>query len=73
MASFYWPLNKRFDVLVTTDKNLAYQQNLRNRKIAIVVLALISLDGISLWRLLSRNMLRLHSPSRYAEYCKQTL
>lgn len=27
-----------FDVLVTTDKNLAYQQNLGNRRIAIVVL-----------------------------------
>lgn len=27
-----------FEVLLTTDKNLAYQQNLRGRKIAIVVL-----------------------------------
>ena len=27
-----------FDVLVTTDKNLCYQQNLAERKIAIVVL-----------------------------------
>ena len=27
-----------FDVLVTTDKNLTYQQNLKGRKIAIVVL-----------------------------------
>ncbi len=27
-----------FDVLLTTDKNLAYQQNLGDRKIAIVVL-----------------------------------
>ncbi|MBI3472179.1 MAG: hypothetical protein HY013_12555 [Candidatus Solibacter usitatus] len=27
-----------FDVLLTTDKNLAYQQNLKDRKIAIVVL-----------------------------------
>jgi hypothetical protein len=27
-----------FDVLVTTDKNFAYQQNLKGRKIAIVVL-----------------------------------
>lgn len=27
-----------FDVLVTTDKNLIYQQNLKSRKIAIVVL-----------------------------------
>ncbi len=35
-----------FDVLLTTDKNLAYQQNLSNRKIAIVVL------GQSRWRLI---------------------
>jgi len=28
----------RFEVLVTTDKNLSYQQNLEGRKIAIVVL-----------------------------------
>jgi hypothetical protein len=27
-----------FDVLVTTDRNLAYQQNLKDRKLAIVVL-----------------------------------
>ncbi|MCE9636356.1 MAG: hypothetical protein K8T90_11690 [Planctomycetes bacterium] len=27
-----------FDVLVTTDTNLKYQQNLRNRRIALVVL-----------------------------------
>ena len=27
-----------FDVLVTTDKNIRYQQNLTRRKIAIVVL-----------------------------------
>jgi hypothetical protein len=27
-----------FEVLITTDKNLRYQQNLKNRKIAIVVL-----------------------------------
>lgn len=29
---------QKFDVFVTTDKNIAYQQNLRDRKIAIVVL-----------------------------------
>jgi hypothetical protein len=32
-----------FDVLLTTDKNIRYQQNLSNRKIAIVVL------GIQQW------------------------
>lgn len=29
---------REFDVLVTTDKNLEYQQNLEGRKIAIIVL-----------------------------------
>jgi predicted nuclease of predicted toxin-antitoxin system len=28
-----------FDLLITTDKNLRYQQNLRGRKIAIIVLS----------------------------------
>ena len=35
-----------FEVLLTTDKNLIYQQNLSNRKIAIVVL------GNSRWSLI---------------------
>jgi hypothetical protein len=35
-----------FDVLITTDKNLRYQQNLEGRRIAIVVL------GNSMWRVL---------------------
>ena len=34
-----------FDLLLTTDKNLRYQQNLKNRKLAIVVL------GKARWRL----------------------
>lgn len=37
-----------FDVLLTTDKNLRYQQNLRERKLAIVVL------GNSAWPVLRR-------------------
>ena len=32
----------QFDVLVTTDKNLRYQQNLADRKIAIVILPFTS-------------------------------
>jgi hypothetical protein len=35
-----------FDVLLTTDRNIRYQQNLTNRKIAIVVL------GKGRWRLI---------------------
>lgn len=42
--------NSGFEVLVTPDKNIRYQQNLRNRKIAIVVL------GNPLWPIL-----RLHA------------
>jgi len=38
----------RFEVLVTTDKNLSYQQNLAGRKIAIVVL------GQGRWSLIKR-------------------
>ena len=37
-----------FEVLVTTDKNMAVQQNLRGRSLAIVVL------GNSQWRILER-------------------
>ena len=29
---------ERYDLLLTTDKNIRYQQNLRNRKIALIVL-----------------------------------
>ena len=39
-----------YDVLVTTDRNLQYQQNLTNRRIAIVVL------GVGRWKLI-RNKL----------------
>ena len=37
-----------FEVLVTTDKNISYQQNLKDRKVAIVVL------GRNRWRLVKR-------------------
>jgi len=37
-----------FDVLVTTDKNIRYQQNLTDRKIALVVL------GHSQWPMVKR-------------------
>jgi hypothetical protein len=42
-----------FDVLLTTDKNLIYQQNLSNRKIAIVVL------GNSRWSLIEPALQRI--------------
>jgi predicted nuclease of predicted toxin-antitoxin system len=42
-----------FDVLLTTDKNMAQQQNLKNRSIAIVVL------GNSQWRIVQRYVRRV--------------
>jgi hypothetical protein len=42
-----------FDVLLTTDKDLVYQQNLSERKIAIVVL------GRSRWSLIERVLERV--------------
>jgi hypothetical protein len=42
-----------FEVLVTTDKNLGYQQNLTNRKIAIVVL------GLGRWTLIKRYVVQI--------------
>lgn len=38
-----------FDVMVTGDKNLSYQQNLQGRKLALVVLPTID------WRILRQN------------------
>jgi predicted nuclease of predicted toxin-antitoxin system len=42
-----------FEVLVTTDKNLVYQQNLAGRKIAIVVL------GQGRWTLIKPNLAQI--------------
>jgi len=44
-----------FEILLTTDKNLRYQQNLTNRKIAIVVL------GNSTWRIVRHHLDRVLS------------
>jgi hypothetical protein len=56
-----------FELLLTTDKNLRYQQNLANRKIAVVVL------GNSTWRLVRPHLDRVCSavnaaaPGSYTE------
>ena len=56
-----------FEVLVTTDKNMRYQQNLTNRKIAFVVL------GNSRWPVVRRFVERVvaavdrATPGSYAE------
>ena len=56
-----------FDVLLTTDKKIRYQQNLTDRKIAIVVL------GNSTWRIVRMHLERIAlvvtqaAPGSYAE------
>jgi hypothetical protein len=56
-----------FDVLLTTDKGIRYQQNLKGRKIAIVVL------GNSTWRIVRTHLDRIAcvvdeaKPGSYAE------
>src|ERR1035438_2236967 len=56
-----------FEVLLTTDKNMASQQNLKGRRIAIVVL------GNSQWRIVQRYVRRVAAavnaatPGSYAE------
>jgi len=42
-----------FDLLLTTDKNIRYQQNLKGRQIAIVVL------GNSAWRMVRKHLDRV--------------
>lgn len=39
--------DSQFDVFVTTDKNLQYQQNLTSRKISVIVLSATSWPRIS--------------------------
>lgn len=42
-------IDGRFDVLLTADQNLRYQQNLRNRRTAIIELPFIRRQSIPLW------------------------
>lgn len=51
----------RFDVLVTTDRNLQYQQSLAGRKLAILVLPTTS------WPKLQRQIQEIVSANRHAE------
>ena len=59
--------NAGFEVLVTTDKNIRYQQNLQTRRIAIVVL------GNPMWPVLRRHAesvltaINLATPGSYTE------
>lgn len=42
-------IDGRFDVFLTADQNLRYQQNLRDRRIAIIELPFIRRSSITLW------------------------
>lgn len=42
-------IDGNFDVLLTADQNLRYQQNLRNRRIAIIELPFIRRQSIPMW------------------------
>lgn len=55
-----------FDVLLTTDKNLRYQQNLAGRRIAIVVL------GNSTWRVARLYLDRIALAVNEAKPCSYT-
>jgi hypothetical protein len=56
-----------FDVLLTTDNNLAYQQNLKGRKIAIVVISR------NRWRLVQRLIRKIVAAVNAAEPGSYTL
>jgi hypothetical protein len=56
-----------FEVLLTTDKNLTYQQNLGNRKIAIIVL------GNSRWSLIEPALQRISDAVNAAKPATYTL
>ena len=42
-------IDGHFDVFLTADQNLRYQQNLRNRRIAIIELPFIRRKSVTLW------------------------
>jgi hypothetical protein len=50
-----WPLRKAsgFEAMVTGDKNISYQQNLENRKLALIVLPTTDWGRCARTRLLS--------------------
>jgi hypothetical protein len=51
--------DERFDLLLTTDRRLQYQQNLKDRKIAIVVLT-----GTTKWSQVQLHLERIAAFSR---------
>jgi hypothetical protein len=59
--------NQGFDVLVTTDANLKYQQNLKSRRIAIVVLGTTSWPRIRVVPDLIVNAVNTSGDGSYSE------
>jgi hypothetical protein len=53
-------INGKFDVLITTDKSIQYQQNLSGYGIAFVLLRARSNDIVEIERLLPELLRRLH-------------
>ena len=56
-----------YQLLITTDQNLRYQQNLRERKVAIIVLLSTSWPRIQLHIDQINNMVNIISEGGYAE------
>jgi hypothetical protein len=57
----------RFDVLLTADQNLRYQQNLKNRKIVIIELPFIRRKSIPLWVNRIKSAIVSAQPGDYVE------
>jgi hypothetical protein len=56
-----------FDAFITTDKNLSYQQNLSDRRLAIMVLPTTSWPKIRANAVLVRNAIKAIRPGDYVE------
>jgi len=59
--------SRGFDVFLTTDKNLKYQQNLADRRLAIVVLSTTSWPRIRAGAVKVLEALNSAAPGRYIE------
>ena len=59
-----------FELLITTDANLRYQQNLRDRRIAILVLSTTSWPRI---KTVTDNVADVVDALRPGEYCEMTI
>jgi predicted nuclease of predicted toxin-antitoxin system len=55
---------QRFDVLLTVDRNLEYQQNLASAPIAVIVMHVASNDIVALERLMPRVLAAIHGAKR---------